>query len=178
MESQRSETETITDDVSVARPVVVERGLERDLLSALGPASPRSVQLKAMIDVLGLKVREIAYASNVSEQTVRNWRKSNGGEHPSNFDDLRALAEILVRADSLSPGLIGSWFRSRNRGLGYSRPLEAVRDGGFDQVMGVAQSFGALSPPVAARSPRKQAQAEAEFVPKLDADQELARLTQ
>lgn len=178
MESQRSKPKTPMEDVAVKRPVVVEDGVEWDLLDALGPRAERSLHLKAMIDILGLKVREIAYAANVSEQTVRNWRRSNVSEHPSNFDDLKTVAEYLVGSDSLSPALIGSWFRSRNRGLGYARPLEAIRDDGFGQVMGVAQSLAALSPPVAARSPERQARAEEEFVPKLDLDQGLARLTE
>lgn len=129
-----------------------EQGPELEPLEALGPESPRPLQIAVLQEVVGLRVREIAYASSVSEQTVRNWKKADTHDRPDGYEDLRAVVERILLADSVEPRLAGAWFRSRNRGLGYSRPLEAIRAGDFARVMDVAESFVALAPPLAARS--------------------------
>jgi len=147
-----------------------------DASSGIGPDSPRPVQIAVLQDIVGLKLREIAFAAAVSRQTVLNWKKADSHERPSRYDDLRAVTERLLDADVLEPGLIGAWFRSRNRGLGYARPLEGIRAGAFDQVIEVAESLIGGSPPAPAFSPRDRRQKKAAFLQEADPDQELAEI--
>jgi DNA-binding transcriptional regulator YiaG len=151
------------------------RGL--DPHDALAPETPRPVQIAALQGVIGLRVREIAFAASVSEQTIRNWKKADSHDRPSGYDDLRAIAERLLRADVVDPMLIGAWFRSRNRGLGYTRPLEAIRAGEFARVMDVAESFIALSPPVGAKRLEDVRRRKRSFLAGRDLGKELAQLT-
>jgi DNA-binding transcriptional regulator YiaG len=151
---------------------------EFDPVAALGPEAPRPIQIAALQEIIGLKVREIAYASGVSEQTIRNWKRSDSHDRPSGYDDLRAVAERVLRAHPVNSKVIGAWFRSRNRGLGYTRPLEAIRAGEFAKVMDVAESFIALSPPVAAQSPRRRRQQRSDFQAGRDIGKELAEYTE
>ena len=119
---------------------------ERDrFIYAIGPLSSRPEQIAVLQKVIGLKLREIAFAAGVSRETARLWRRTDNGDRPDGYEDLRAVAERLLRGRSLNPILIGAWFRSRNRGLGYRRPLEAIRAGAFEEVIEVAESFIALS---------------------------------
>jgi hypothetical protein len=112
---------------------------------AIGPTSPRPNQIAILQEVVKLKLKEIAYASCVSRETVRLWKRSDNGERPERYEDLRAVTERLLRAETLDPVLIGAWFRSRNRGLQDRRPLEAIRAGAFEKVSEAAESFIALS---------------------------------
>lgn len=116
------------------------------VVRAIEPSSTRPEQLAVMQDTIGLKLREIAFATATSRETVRIWKRSDNGDRPDRYEDLRAVVERLLRGQSLDPILIGAWLRSRNRGLGYRRPLEAIRAGAFEEVMDAAESFIALSP--------------------------------
>jgi hypothetical protein len=111
----------------------------------IGPTSRRPDQIAVLQDVVKLKLKEIAYAACVSRETVRLWKHSDNGERPERYEDLRAVTERLLRAETLDPILIGAWFRSRNRGLQDRRPLEAIRAGAFEKVSEAAESFIALS---------------------------------
>ncbi|HEX3239058.1 MAG TPA: hypothetical protein VHR18_02850 [Solirubrobacterales bacterium] len=115
------------------------------ILREIGPTSPRPDQIRVMQDVVGLKLKEIAYATGVSRESVRLWKRADNGDRPERYEDLRAVTERLLRGGSLDPILVGAWFRSRNRGLGYRRPLEAIRAGAFEKVSHAAESFLALS---------------------------------
>lgn len=121
---------------------------EFDLLKAVGPGAPRPVQLAVLQDVVGLKLREIAFVASVTEQSVRNWKKQDTSGRPEAYDDLRAVVEHILYADAMEPKLIGSWLRSRNLELKYERPLAAIKAGEFQQVLEAAESFIAFSPPV------------------------------
>jgi hypothetical protein len=151
-----------------------DAGPEFDVLAALGPEVPRPVQLAILQKVIGLRVREIAFASSVSEQSIRNWKRTDSHDRPQGYDDLRTIAERILRAAAVDPKLIGAWFRSRNRGLGYTRPLEALRAGDFARVMDVAESFIALSPPVGAPSPHEGRRRKSDFLAGRDITKELA----
>ena len=97
--------------------------------AALGGAAPTVVQRAALREFAKLSDTEIASVAN-------------------ELEGLRAVVERIWCSDTAEPGLIGSWLRSRNRGLSYRRPLEALREGRADDVMFVADCFVALSPPV------------------------------
>jgi hypothetical protein len=152
-----------------------EANPEFDVLTALGPEAPRPLQLAVLQNVIGLRVREIAFAASVSEQSIRNWKRTDSHDRPQGYDDLRAVAERILRAAAVDPKLIGAWFRSRNRGLGYTRPLEALRAGDFPRVMDVAESFIALSPPVGAPSPHEGRRRKSDFLSGRDIAKELAK---
>lgn len=153
-----------------------EEEIELDPVSALGPESPRPLQITVLQKLIGLRLAEIAYASRVSEQTVRNWKRINSYDRPPHYDELRATAHQLLRSETISPRLIGAWFRSRNRGLGYERPLEAIRNDGFVQVMRVAAGLEALSPPPTGVPPGQASRGEDTLVSGPDLSEEAAAL--
>jgi transcriptional regulator with XRE-family HTH domain len=91
--------------------------------------------------LLALSAEEIATATGADQRTVRRWW--NGGSSPTRYrrqlDDLRAVAEIL--SATMREEAIGSWLRSRNRYLGYERPLEALGRDEFGKVREAATAF-------------------------------------
>src|SRR4051794_25458618 len=92
-------------------------------------------------DVLALTAGEIGLATGADQRTVRRWW--HNGSSPTRYrrqlDDLRAIAEIL--STTMRDEAIGSWLRSRNRYLGYERPLEALGRDEFDKVREAAFAF-------------------------------------
>jgi len=120
---------------------------ELTVAEAIGPEVPRPMQIEVLHEVVGLSLREIAFAASVTEQSVRNWKKQGKPNKSAAYDDLRAVVERIYLACPAEPKLIGAWLRSRNRGLSYKRPLEMLQAGEFEMVMDVAESFIALSPP-------------------------------
>ncbi len=56
--------------------------------------------------------------------------------------------QYLIRSDTVDPQTIGLWLRSRNRGLGYERPLEALRhEENFARVHAAAEALAAARVP-------------------------------
>jgi hypothetical protein len=92
-------------------------------------------------DVLALTAEEIATATGADQRSVRRWwhNGSSPTRYRSQLDDLRAIAEIL--SQTMHEQAIGSWLRSRNRYLGYDRPLEALGRGEFDKVKEAAFAY-------------------------------------
>jgi hypothetical protein len=101
-----------------------------------------------MHDTIGLSDREFAFVASVSASTARRWRRSGEGERPMAIDDLNSIVRALRDGNAFSPKLIGGWLRSRNRGLGMDRPLDALRNGNFEEVFRVTQAaISGVSPP-------------------------------
>ncbi len=91
--------------------------------------------------VLGLTADEIATATGADQRTVRRWwhDQSSPTHYRRQLDDLRVVAEIL--SHTMHEQAIGSWLRSRNRYLGYERPLEALGRGEFGEVREAAFAY-------------------------------------
>lgn len=117
----------MTDDQPVVRPI--------------SSSAPLVEQINFMLSVIGIRVGEIAYACDVTRQTVRNWRKSTERPRELRYEDLRVVVDRLEVAGSLEPRLIGAWLRSRDRGLGGVRPLDAIRAGRLTEVIAAADAF-------------------------------------
>ena len=114
----------------------------------LAESAPLGAQLSFMHDAIGLSDREFAFVAGVSPSTARRWRLSGQGERPMAIDDLCAIVRELRHGEAFSPKLIGGWLRSRNRGLGMDRPLDALRNGNFAEVFRVAQAaISGVAPP-------------------------------
>ena len=112
----------------------------------LQPGMPRRLQVTVIVDYLGIKVKDLAEVGGVSEQTIRNWKTDRANHSPEGIDDVRAIAEIMVGAQTLSLDQVGAWFRSRNRGLDHRTPLDALVDGDYSDVVTAAESYVAFVP--------------------------------
>lgn len=118
----------------------------QEAFDCLQPGMPRRMQLKVLVDHLGITVKDLADVGDVSEQTIRNWKTSNGNFSPEGIDDVRAISEIMVGAQTLSLDQIGAWFRSRNRGLDHRTPLDAIQQNDFSEVVTAAEQYVAFVP--------------------------------
>ena len=112
-------------------------GIVKEIEDAREPAEAARMAHR----VLALTADEIATATGADQRTVRRWW--NDGSSPTRYrrqlDDLRAIAEIL--AQTMREQAIGSWLRTRNRYLGYERPLESLGRGEFDKVREAAFAY-------------------------------------
>jgi transcriptional regulator with XRE-family HTH domain len=109
----------------------------REIEQALEPAEAA----RMAHHLLALTADEIATATGADQRTVRRWW--NNGSSPTRYrrqlDDLRAIAEIL--SQTMRAQGIGSWLRTRNRYLGYERPLDALGRGEFEKVREAAFAY-------------------------------------
>lgn len=111
------------------------RGGDQRALDALQPGQLRSLQIKAMTDDLGIKVKDLRTIGSVSEQTIRNWKNdATGTGLPRGLDDLRAVAEHMLDSGDWSPAQVGIWFFQRNRHLDQELPFDLLVEGRFDEV--------------------------------------------
>jgi len=67
-------------------------------------------------------------------------RKEAQAERPPGLDDLRAIADMLIRRGGLAPPSVAGWLRSRNRGLDCERPLDVLKKGEFLLVRRAAEA--------------------------------------
>jgi hypothetical protein len=121
-----------------------------DALLRLRPESSTRDQLQVLHLVIGLRDREVAEVARMSAATIRRWRREGQSERTDTYDDLRVVVERLLSERMIEPGLVAGWLRSRNAGLGYERPLDALREGDFGRVMHLVECFVAGSVPIAA----------------------------
>lgn len=119
-----------------------------EVLLKLDVASPLNVQLLAFAKDLGLRDRELTSLAGVSRSTLARWKKEGDAERPPALDDLRVIAELLIRTGAMSPRSVGGWLRSRNVGLEMERPLDALSVGEFSHVLAAAESAAGARVPV------------------------------
>jgi hypothetical protein len=135
---------TETEDATSKRPEgTTAASLDAEsqaLLAKLDEASPLSDQLHAFSKGLGLRDRELMRLADVSRPTLARWRKEARAERPPGLDDLRAIADMLIRKGGLMPTSVAGWLRSRNRGLDWERPLDVLREGQFPLVRRAAEA--------------------------------------
>lgn len=112
-----------------------------DVLKEIEQAREPAETARMAHKVLALTAEEIATATGADQRTVRRWwhNGSSPTQYRRQLDDLRAIAEIL--SAGLKKEAIASWLRSRNRYLGYERPLDALGRGEFDQVREAAFAY-------------------------------------
>lgn len=116
-------------------------------LRALRPEASTREQLQ-VLRATGLKDREIAAVAGNSTATIRRWRREGTSERTDTYDDLRVIIERLLAERMIEPALIAGWVRSRNAGLSYERPLDALARGEFSRVMHVVECLIAGSVPL------------------------------
>lgn len=135
--------QTKTEEAKSHRPEATPASLDAEsqtLLAKLDEASPLSDQLHAFSKGLGLRDRELMSLAGVSRPTLARWRKEARAERPPGLDDLRAIADMLIRRGGLTPPSVAGWLRSRNRGLDWERPLDVLREGEFSLVRRAAEA--------------------------------------
>jgi len=131
----------MTEDVE--SPHLTPPPLESDsqaLLAKLDETSPLSEQLSAFSKDLGLRDRELMALTGMSRATLARWRKEAQGGRPSALDDLRVIADMLIRRGGLTPPSVAGWLRSRNRGLDWKRPLDVLKEGDLSLVRRAAEA--------------------------------------
>lgn len=107
-----------------------------DLQQTLDPR--RAVTLLAE---LGMTDSDIATAVGATDRTVRRWRSADGTSvrrYWRQIDDLRALVGLMRDEGTLPDANIVYWLRARNRHLADQRPLDRLREGGFEDVRAAA----------------------------------------
>ena len=87
---------------------------------------------------------DLADATGASTRTVRRWLKANLRDvreprFTDQIDDLRMIVEELE--GSLTAKGIRQWLRARSRYLDGARPIDVLRQGGFDKVREAALAF-------------------------------------
>jgi transcriptional regulator with XRE-family HTH domain len=110
------------------------------VLAKLHETSPLCEQLQAFSKDLHLRDRELMALAGVSRATLARWRKEGDAERPPRLDDLRVIAIQLIRSGALRPASVAGWLRSRNRGLDWERPLDALREKEFPLVLSAAEA--------------------------------------
>lgn len=113
-----------------------------EVLLKLGESVPLSVQLETLTKDIGMRDVELADLAGVSRATLARWRKEGGSERPHALDDLRAIAVLLIGTGAMSPKSVSGWLRSRNVGLDWNRPLDALKGGtnNFSLVLSAAEA--------------------------------------
>jgi len=96
------------------------------LVRMVAPDSTVSEQLKAVHDLLRIPDRLSAKAAKVSATTIRRWRSEDTDDPSEGLENLRVVVAEIAETGQKSPRAIGSWLRSRNRALGFERPLDLV----------------------------------------------------
>lgn len=125
-----------------------ERASKSAEVDPLSENAPLKTQLEYLHDTVGIKDRELAFIGSVSVSTARRWRRKGVGERPIPLDDLRFIVREMRDGSALSPTLIGGWLRSRNRGLGMDRPIDALRNRDFEGVLRAAEAaIAGVAPP-------------------------------
>lgn len=113
-----------------------------DVLVKLEESRPLSEQLRALTKDVGMRDVELANLAGVSRATLARWRKEGDAERPRSLDDLRAIVVLLLRTGAMRPRSVAGWLRSRNIGLDWNRPLDALQAGteNFPLVLKAAQA--------------------------------------
>jgi len=98
-----------------------------------------------LLVAFGLTDHDIAkVVPNAQPRSVRRWRAQGPpttrvAERLEPIDDLCAtIGFFLANATYDEEGIVG-WLRSRNAALDHRRPLDALREGGFDAVREAAE---------------------------------------
>lgn len=101
-----------------------------DVLKSLSAAAPTSARLAAL-DAVGVQNADLVALldDKVQAQTVRLWRKGSheprDPAHLALIDDLRVVVQLAVRLTG-DFAIIERWLRSRNKALGYRRPIDVA----------------------------------------------------
>jgi hypothetical protein len=115
-------------------------------------AAVRAHDLLLLLHDFGFDDGDVAAAvPEVSERTVRRWRTegpptSKAAVRWRQLDDLRSIVGFLLAEGSYDEEGIVAWMRSRREGLGWDRPLDALGDQRFSEVLSEAERSVASRP--------------------------------
>ena len=101
------------------------------------------VRDRSLVPLRALPVRLIAEATGAHPRTVERWRTRTGPQarYRARMDELAALFTVL--GDGMSASAKRAWLESRNPFLGWRRPAEVLRAGGFDELRAAAEAYQA-----------------------------------
>lgn len=103
-----------------------------------------SDQLETYRKDLRLSDRDLADLASVSTSTIRRWRVKGPDRTPDPIDRLRAITLSLASSNA-QPAEIGRWLGARNRALGFSTPLQLLRDEDPKSLLEVARAADAFA---------------------------------
>jgi hypothetical protein len=106
----------------------------KELAEKIAPDATIKEQLDALRRLLRLQDRHLSQAGGVSVTTIRRWRAHGTDDLPDGLENLRAVVEEVAGSGRKSPRAIGAWLRSRNRALGFERPIDLVHDADAETV--------------------------------------------
>ena len=104
-------------------------------LARLEGALSRRELIDALEHDLGLELGELALLAGVDTATIAQWDKGANPPRAERLDDLGDIAAQLIGNWKLDPLRVTGWFRSRNRLLGWQRPLDVLRRQGYRSVI-------------------------------------------
>jgi len=121
----------------------------------LSARTPR-VQL-TLLQQFGFNDRELLWAlPGLSGRTLRRWRSSGDSTEPpaarrEQIDDVRAIVGLLLSDGSFDNQVIVAWLTARQEDLELMRPLEAIGEGRFREVLRAAERFISPARPIDAK---------------------------
>lgn len=98
------------------------------------PDAPLQEQLKALRDLVGIPDRHLALAAGISTTTLRRWRSKGTDDPAEGIENLRVVVEQIAATEQKAPAAIGAWLRSRNRALGFERPLDLLKEADTETI--------------------------------------------
>jgi hypothetical protein len=105
----------------------------------------RAVEAGDMVEAFksfGVTQADVAKVTDTDPKTVYSWRVTNARPRNATYERLDGLREVVrTLADGLTPRGVGQWLHARNRLLGGRRPLDLLREGDQEAVLGAARSF-------------------------------------
>jgi DNA-binding transcriptional regulator YiaG len=102
----------------------------RRVLDQLAACPSRPELIQILTREFGLADEELARLSGFSRDAVARWDEKDNPA-AERLDDLGDIAALLIRSANVPPGLVAGWLRSRNRSLGWQRPLDVLRLEGY-----------------------------------------------
>jgi len=93
---------------------------------------------------IGLGYRDFSLLTGRTKTAIYEWQRDSRlppAEVAEHIDDARYTAlKLLITNEELPLNILECWFRNRSFGLDGQRPLEALAEGRFDEVLAVGQS--------------------------------------
>ena len=112
----------------------------RKLQDKMQPDAALEDQLWAMRNLLQIPDRHLAPSLGVSITTLRRWRDKGSDDPVETVENLRVVVAEIAATGQKDPPAIGAWLRSRNRALGFERPLDLLEETNGETIGWIADA--------------------------------------
>lgn len=88
-----------------------------------------------------LDAHDVSRVLEISSRSVSRWQQDAAAprrESEERLLELKAVVDLLLQV--LRPEPARLWLRAPNPDLGYDKPLDVIRQGGYRRVIGVIQA--------------------------------------